>query len=284
MSNLIRFETGSVILDAGEGTLSQLSRQYGDSLPNLLGDIHCVFISHLHADHHLGFISLASEIMRQSNEPLYVLAPWRFLLFIQEMADMESIDIERIIFISNEDPKSANLDSLYSKLGLSSIATVRVQHCPWAYGIVLTTKSNSKIVFSGDTRPCSALVEAGMNATLLIHEATLDDNYQEEAKIKRHCTTSEALDIARRMQAKNVLLTHFSQRYPKLPTFLFDSSRDSSHQQLGIGFDLLQCKLKDFWKLAHYNAAIKELFKDEEEIMKRRADGDLRLTHKAQRV
>lgn len=53
------------------------------------------------------------------------------------------------------------------------------------YGIVLRTKAIESagqraytIVFSGDTRPCEALVRAGKGADLLIHEATHEDLYK----------------------------------------------------------------------------------------------------------
>lgn len=57
---------GSVLLDAGEGTWGQIARRFGtqvleeDGGPtespanSILRDIRCIFISHLHADHHVG--------------------------------------------------------------------------------------------------------------------------------------------------------------------------------------------------------------------------------------
>ena len=39
--------------------------------------------------------------------------------------------------------------------------TVPVDHCTEAYGLVLRHQHGWKIVFSGDTRPCPALIEAG---------------------------------------------------------------------------------------------------------------------------
>jgi ribonuclease Z len=74
-----------------------------------------------------------------------------------------------------------------------------------------------KLVYSGDTRPCRKLTELGKGATLLIHEATFDDTKEEEAKNKRHSTINEALSIANDMKVFRVILTHFSQRYPKIP-------------------------------------------------------------------
>lgn len=49
----------------------------------------------------------------------------------------------------------------------------------------------------------------------MIHEATFDNNLCDHAVRKRHSTTAEALDIATTAEVKYVILTHFSQRYPK---------------------------------------------------------------------
>lgn len=49
----------------------------------------------------------------------------------------------------------------------------------------------SQVVYSGDTRPCDAVVDAARNATLLIHEATFEDQLRDEAINKRHSTTGE---------------------------------------------------------------------------------------------
>jgi ribonuclease Z len=46
--------------------------------------------------------------------------------------------------------------------------------------------------------PCEALVKAGAGATLLIHEATIDDELPEIALAKGHSTFGQAIDIARR--------------------------------------------------------------------------------------
>ncbi|KAG6955188.1 hypothetical protein JG687_00011369 [Phytophthora cactorum] len=85
-------------------------------------------------------------------------------------------------------------------------------------------KGGKKLVYSGDTKPCNELVLAGMGAELLVHEATFDDSMEEDAKKKKHSTVGQALDIARRMRARQVVLTHFSQRYPSLPPPVSDSS------------------------------------------------------------
>lgn len=52
--------------------------------------------------------------------------------------------------------------------------------------------------YSGDTRPCDRLIEAGQNATLLIHEATLEDDMKAEAIAKKHSTTAEAIEVGQK--------------------------------------------------------------------------------------
>ena len=53
---------------------------------------------------------------------------------------------------------------------------------------------------------------------MLLHEATFDDELIGDAKAKRHSTTSEAIGVGAAMGARRVLLTHFSQRYQKIPS------------------------------------------------------------------
>lgn len=74
-----------------------------------------------------------------------------------------------------------------------------------------------------------------MNSDVLIHEATMEDELASEAIVKMHSTTSQAIDVGKKMKAKYVLLTHFSQRYAKLPRF-----NDNFAENVGIAFDNMQ--------------------------------------------
>lgn len=73
---------------------------------------------------------------------------------------------------------------------------------------------------------------------MLIHEATMEDDLVEEAKSKMHSTTSQAIEIGQRMGAKFTLLTHFSQRYAKLPRLNTNFTKD-----IGIAFDNMQVRV-----------------------------------------
>jgi ribonuclease Z len=64
-------------------------------------------------------------------------------------------------------------------------------------------------VYSGDTRPCSDLVQAGQGATVLIHEATFDESKQLDAIDKKHSTTAEALAVSESNLLFKLLPLHY---------------------------------------------------------------------------
>jgi len=70
-----------------------------------------------------------------------------------------------------------------------------------------------KIVYTGDTRPSKSLVEFALNADLLIHDATFDDDLEERAREDGHSTPSQAATVAKEAKAKRLVLTHISARY-----------------------------------------------------------------------
>ncbi|XP_024394982.1 tRNase Z TRZ3, mitochondrial isoform X2 [Physcomitrium patens] len=155
-----------------------------------------------------------------------------------------------------------------SSLKLASLTSVPVVHCPHAFGVVLESEARTqpdgkrrkgwKIVYSGDTRPCQALVDASEGATVLIHEATFDDSMPEEAYAKKHSLTREAIETGVSAGVYRTILTHFSQRYPKIPVF-----DDSYTSQTCIAFDMMSVNLADLPLLPSLLPALKLLFKDD---------------------
>jgi len=74
-------------------------------------------------------------------------------------------------------------------------------------------REGRKIVYSGDTRPCNAVITLARDADLLIHEATFDDELAEKAYENGHSTPSQAALIAQKAKVKRLVLTHISSRY-----------------------------------------------------------------------
>jgi len=66
------------------------------------------------------------------------------------------------------------------------------------------------------------------------------------------------------MRAKNVLLTHFSGRYPKAVQ-LTSGNEGQESPVIGIAFDHAVIPIKDLWKLNRYLPAIEQSFADSDE-------------------
>ena len=79
--------------------------------------------------------------------------------------------------------------------------------------VVGPPRPGRRVVYTGDTRPTGATVEAAEDADLLIHDATFADEARERAQATAHSTAREAAEIARRAGAKRLALTHVSSRY-----------------------------------------------------------------------
>ncbi|PGG96276.1 hypothetical protein AJ79_09648 [Helicocarpus griseus UAMH5409] len=135
----------------------------------------------------------------------------------------------KITTINFNDIYSPLVQQLTAATGLSDILSVPVVHCKDSNAVSLVFPSGLKVSYSGDCRPSKYFANVGRNSTVLIHEATFEDDMVGDAKAKRHSTVSEALDVAKRMDAKNVILTHFSQRYANKPTVPSIQALESFH-------------------------------------------------------
>ncbi|MFB9824462.1 ribonuclease Z [Halobaculum roseum] len=79
--------------------------------------------------------------------------------------------------------------------------------------VVGPPRPGRRVVYTGDTRPVDATVEAAEDADLLVHDATFLDEDADRARETAHSTAVEAAQIARRAGAKRLALTHLSSRY-----------------------------------------------------------------------
>ncbi|KAF2672610.1 hypothetical protein BT63DRAFT_420835 [Microthyrium microscopicum] len=288
---------GSYILDCGENSLGQLERIYPpQELEAILLDLRMIYVSHLHADHHLGTIGIlkawyglvhhsiplptagtAKDVVRFASKSatervrphLPIVANFETLAALSEFAELEDIGWSRVLPINvnwastdtasqipsaenqtetdmntgdepiqsqyclvttimdlqGDEKSSASFTllrlSLAKILGGAYIDLCSVYHCRGASAMAMRFVSpdhrDFKIAWSGDCRPSANFAMLGRNADLLIHEATFADDKHGQAVAKQHSTIGEAVLVAEAMRAKSLILTHFSQRYPKFP-------------------------------------------------------------------
>lgn len=333
VATLVRLEPGvlkSVLFDCGEATLGNMRRLYGpEKCKELVKEIGLLYLSHLHADHHLGALSIIKEwlsLTSSTEDKLYVMGPWKYFYFLSEWSQLEpEINMGRLRFVDNESvldgfsyltkpssngsptalteqarSKITGTPSFFAEmqedLNLKEVRTCKARHCDLAYCASFTFRMGEdksfKVSYSGDTKPVNFFAfKVGKNSDLLIHEATHENDLKEEAEKKGHSTMGQALDIAKMMNAKYTVLTHFSQRYPKLPDIqsslegyepkgdqrrvprlLNEIIRDKSfnHKEqappeelkVALGFDGLRLKLSDIPQQKLKYEQLKLLFED----------------------
>uniref|UniRef100_A0A8B9VZQ2 Zinc phosphodiesterase ELAC protein 2 n=1 Tax=Anas zonorhyncha TaxID=75864 RepID=A0A8B9VZQ2_9AVES len=265
--------TQSLLLDCGEGTFGQLCRHYGDQVDQKLCNIAAVFVSHMHTDHHSVVLIFLLPLLFQASlgqafSPLFLVAPEQIMPWLYEyhnhceeiLRDIKMVTSQSLVKgCENIKPKVKGfVSSLLEIYDLAEFQTCEVQHCKNAFACSMIHKSGWKVVYSGDTMPCMALVKMGKNATLLIHEATLEDGMEKEAIEKTHSTTSQAIQIGMKMNAEFIMLNHFSQRYAKIPLFSEDFS-----EKVGIAFDHMRVRFGDFPTIPKLIPPLKALFADD---------------------
>ncbi|EEP78058.1 predicted protein [Uncinocarpus reesii 1704] len=269
--------SGSYLFDCGEGTLGQLQRVFSpEELKEVLRELKVIWISHLHADHHLGTVSIIKAWYEEvfgalpqrqadfetdlsrflSERRLCVVSDIHMLDWLAEYSHVENYGYDKIVplaatsyvhpnrhissiltlhrrdksglviestgenrgeWFNFDFPNHPSTTLFRSATGLKSIFTVPVSHCQGAKAVSFTFPSGLKVSYSGDCRPSEAFTRIGRDSTVLLHEATFEDDMISDALSKRHSTLSEALMVGKEMRAKMVVLTHFSQRYREMP-------------------------------------------------------------------
>jgi ribonuclease Z len=151
---------------------------------------------------------------------IYIASDEKMMSFLDDFKPLSPIDNVRYLYCNpwsriTYNGNRANFDQL--GLPIKEFATASVKHCWGAQAVSITFNDGFKFSYSGDCRPSSHFATIGKNSDVLVHEATFDDGMERDAMAKKHSTTAEALAVASLMKAKNVILTHFSQRYQKIP-------------------------------------------------------------------
>ena len=85
-------------------------------------------------------------------------------------------------------------------------------------------RKGTSIAYCLDTRPCANAIALANNVDWLIYEATYTAELTEEAAAYGHSTALQAAETADTAGASNLLITHFSSRYPD-PSVLLAEAR-----------------------------------------------------------
>lgn len=100
----------TIFLDAGENTMGTIKRLFKkDDMDMLMRELKLIYLSHLHADHHMGIAGLIKEWLKRAREDnddnrlLYIVTPWQYEKFLEELNSIEDLgDTSRLRYLSCE--------------------------------------------------------------------------------------------------------------------------------------------------------------------------------------
>jgi ribonuclease BN (tRNA processing enzyme) len=199
--HLIRSDGTAVLLDCGYGVVGRLRTAMD---PRALSG---VVIGHLHADHFLDLAALRYSHPwdgAQDGRPAVWLPPGGR----RRLAGLATMMSERPTFFEGAfDLFEYRSDEPFGIGGLSIRPTAMHHYVP-AWALTIVDGQGARLVYGGDTGPTSDLIETASSADLFIAEATLG-SVSEDEPARGHCTLDEAIAIAQRSRARQVLLTHY---------------------------------------------------------------------------
>ncbi len=242
---LLRRGADRILFDCGEGTQRQLLRSVG------LMDLTDVFITHFHADHWLGLPGMLKTFdLRARERPLTIYGPlglrnilgslrhvWGGIGYELNIVELEPDEIvERDEYAIEpfpvnhrggaygyaivEDDRPGRFDAkLAEQLGITpgpdfgrlqrgeTVGNVAPEQ------VVGPDRLGRKLVISGDTGPCEALIETAHEADVLVHEATFTREEAVRAKETLHSTAEQAAKAAVEAEVRMLALVHLSTRY-----------------------------------------------------------------------
>ena len=258
-SQVLQTQDESYLIDCGEGTQQQLAKYkikrgrinhvfishlHGDHYFGLIGLLTSMGLLGRTADLHLHAPALLEEIIRLQLKAADTILPYRiyFHPLGEEcvIANDKKITVECIkvshriecwgfVFREKKNPRSIDAEK------------VKAYEIPAAYydalqkGADYTNKKGTIIpnaeltipntapkayAYCADTLYDERIVDKVKNVDLLYHEATYLKDFAVKAAERFHSTTEQAATIAKKANAKKLIIGHFSSKYDVLDDFL----------------------------------------------------------------
>lgn len=243
----VRIDGDILLLDCGEGTQRQMMR-----LGVSYAKISAIFISHLHLDHYLGVFGMLETLRlngRTNQIPLFGPIGSARVFARSKLLDIHEIEpsaaaLKKPLFSINEHdvyafqvqhgageesygfkiverPRRRFHEQKAHTAGLKGSMFTEIQKKGSIKIGAKTIKlddisymqEGKKLVYSGDTIYCKALIKAAEGADLLIHDSTFDETQRELADERSHATAADAAKAAKESGAKQLMLFHIGGRF-----------------------------------------------------------------------
>jgi ribonuclease BN (tRNA processing enzyme) len=226
-SILVELENDRLLLDAGPGTARALA-EMGYSTSR----IHHVLLTHLHVDHVNDYAALVNERALTTREPLEVCGPRGLekhsaLLFAQLYPDVAS-SLRCYDFLRVREAEQGSV----TKGDNWCVSCAPTEH---AQGIAYRIESGGRaLLYSGDAEPSESLVQLGRSVDVAILECSFPDLASLKGK---HLVPTTAAELATRMKAKKLVLTHMYPECERRETEMLEAVKAIYHGEVTMAFD-----------------------------------------------
>ena len=270
-------EDRSVLIDCGPGTLEGLLVHYGSQkFLEVISTIKVVYITHKHTDHVGGLASLIHEISKLNRDKegmekiILCGPPWLHTLLRTVVSP--KVFKRSFVLLNFGINFSYQEHKICDALDVKDFKTVAAVHGPLTKGIVMETNvGNYKFSFSSDTTPfCRDLMKFGYDSDLLVHECTFLDPMV--AQFKQHSDLQGAIDTAKQMRAKNLMLTHLSSQFPIYPIPDVDDHLNGYQGNVFCAMDNMEFSLGDVEYLGMLKPSLENVFSHSIERFKKKHD------------
>ncbi|MCQ2085981.1 MAG: ribonuclease Z [archaeon] len=127
--------------------------------------------------------------------------------------------------------------------------------------IIGPSRKGCSIMYTGDTKMCSSILEAAKGIDMLIHEATYIDKDANLAEKNLHSTAKNAAEVAKSCGARMLALVHISNRYKTNEKSLFEAKVSFNNTIAPSDLDMVSISRNSFRIDAAHNTT-EEFYSD----------------------
>ncbi len=199
---LVQTKSETLLVDSGPGTLHRLL-EAGVSID----DLTAIFYTHIHPDHTAELVPLlfATKYPQcHRRQPLTLYGGQGFLAFFNRLKAVYGEWLNPGPGLVRCEELSVSGRDRFTH-GELAVSTVPVNHRPESVACRVSLPSGRSVAFSGDTGPCSALVDLVRGVDLFVCECSTPD----DEPVSGHLTPSLAGKMATEAQVGRLVLTHF---------------------------------------------------------------------------
>jgi len=198
---LVEWGATAILLDCGQGVIRNLQKVLDPH------DLSAIVIGHMHADHYLDIVGLRYLYPwgEPAPAPLPIYLPPGGRPRLDALANAVS---ERVGFFDAAFKAVEYDPDKVLEVGDLRLRFIQGRHYVPAWGVVVEAPDGTRLAYTGDTGPSASVEEGVRGADLLLVESALGLAAHDDPE-RGHLTPEEAIELARRAQARSAVLVHY---------------------------------------------------------------------------